>query len=53
MISNGGKNFLRTCLTNIDASLNVDKIFAISMQTESMPQITNMTNMLPNLTKQI
>ena len=27
MTSNGGKNFLRTCLTNIDASLNVDKIF--------------------------
>ena len=27
MTTNGGKNFLRTCLTNIDTSLDVDKIF--------------------------
>lgn len=27
MTTNGGKNFLRTCLANIDRSLDIDKIF--------------------------
>lgn len=27
MTTNGGKNFLRTCLENIDPSLDIDKIF--------------------------
>lgn len=33
MTTNGGKNFLRTCLANIDISLNIDKIFCYKYAT--------------------